>query len=154
MSQGPGLGSRPFDPLMVFPIFGGNEEPGSLWHWKRGCWEISGARWLGADLTVPSRGYCFTLVLSKKLRWSRFCSVPRPPPAAVPSLGERQVCWGWSGAWGTGTFVLVTTPWGPSSAPRTGFPQEEVLLGSLVPPKCFVEVPDIWDKERFCVAGV
>lgn len=106
----------------------------------------------GSDRALEG-GYCFTLVLTKKLRWSRFCSVPRPPPAAVPSLGERQVCW-WSGAWGTGTFVMVTTPWGPSSAPRTGFPQEEVLLGSLVPPKCFVEVTDIWDKERFCVAGV
>ena len=29
------------------------------------------------------------------------------------------------------------------------FPQEQVLLGSLVPPKCFFEVTDVWGRERF-----
>lgn len=59
---------------------------------------------------------------------------------------------------------LGTGPWGPLFSlqgwgvaivllcPNDIFSQEEVLLGSLVRPKCFFEVSDIWGRGR-CLHG-
>lgn len=117
-----------------------------------GCWEVSGTPWSEVELNLPRGGHYLILVLPRGSDVAVAALLGALSQLPLPFLlkgGLGQVCWGWSWAQGPGGLCsgYSSVRWHLSySVPKDiffFFYQEEVLLGSMVCPKCFFEVSDI-----------